>query len=481
MAVKLRASDLSDEDRQLLVKRCTFKEKKGPFTQNPTTHTALALTKGGDVYIPIGLYPYYFGEDFPRDEDDYPPISRKARFTKTLLTAETDSRGRDQSVVIEEALESLRVRHTVFLECFTGFGKTAMGVYLTVALGKKTAIIVNATVIREQWPSEFEKYSKRVKVQYIESSSTELDPDSDVYIFGVVIASKFKRRALRDIGTVIVDEAHTSTVKCFTNVLLRFTPYYLVCLSATPDRSDGLESLMCVYCPRGDEHLKKAPKKRKRKTRTSAPGWIMRKETKEFRVVKYKTHFKPKIEYCILPGGGTGVKWSTVVSSLETNPERLRCIVSLVKRHPNNKILVMSKSKNQSRALYTLLKEEGENVRLLIENMNITPDVLQSRVLVAGINKASYGFNDPSRDVGIFASSVKDVRQMEGRIRATNNIIYDIVDDFKSLERHYSLRKAWYLSKGATIEIERADGGVADAKDEEVERGRDREDVLGDV
>ena len=48
---------------------------------------------------------------------------------------------------------------------------------------------------------------------------------------------------MNDIGTVIIDEAHVATKTCFTQSLFKFRPYYLIGLTATPDRADGLHNL----------------------------------------------------------------------------------------------------------------------------------------------------------------------------------------------------------------------------------------------
>ena len=38
-----------------------------------------------------------------------------------------------------------------------------------------------------------------------------------------------------------------------------------------------------------------------------------------------------------------------------------------------------------------------------------------------------------------------------GRIRTSDNTIYDIVDDFVTLERHWKMREKWYDQRGATV------------------------------
>ena len=70
---------------------------------------------------------------------------------------------------------------------------------------------------------------------------------------------------------------------------------------------------------------------------------------------------------------------------------------------------------------------------------------------MTGINKGGTGLDDVSLDMLILTVSVQDVRQCEGRIRTTNNIVYDVVDNFPTLEKHWNKREEWYISRGATI------------------------------
>jgi hypothetical protein len=63
---------------------------------------------------------------------------------------------------------------------------------------------------------------------------------------------------------------------------------------------------------------------------------------------------------------------------------------------------------------------------------------------------------------------------LEGRIRTNNNIIYHVVDDYKTFEKHYELCKKWYLQKGATIETVYAKNAKPETIEKEIEISRKR-------
>lgn len=94
--------------------------------------------------------------------------------------------------------------------------------------------------------------------------------------------------------------------------------------------------------------------------------------------------------------------------------------------------------------------KEGENAALSIDNMEYNKN---ARINVAGRMKCGVGLNDSELTMAIICSDTKDVRQYEGRIRNTNNIVYHLVDNYKTFENHYQECETWYKNRGATIKI----------------------------
>ena len=255
---------------------------------------------------------------------------------------------------------------------------------------------------------------------------------------GIQKSSTLPREWLEKIGFVIVDEAHICTETAFTVSLLRFQPLYIVGFSATPDRNDGLHKLLYMYFGPLDD-------------------FICRSETKNFTVTKYKTRYKPKINYRMVMGKLT-LDWNLIMSSLAEDEDRQKEIVQIAIKHPKEKIIILSSLTVQSRGIYDKLIDAGESAELLIGTKKKWDK--SKRILVAGTKKGGVGLNDPTLTMLILASSTKDVRQFEGRIRTTDNLIYDIVDDNKTLEKHWFLREEWYEERGATIVYEGCTVGV---------------------
>lgn len=456
MAFTLKLSSLSIEEKREILKNFTVSSKKTQYNPQPQVYRCFKADKKTDtLHLPYGSWKSYIDKSigFPNgDSKDFPKMNKNVKFIRDLYTPETDpsGRGRDQKPVVEEALCKLKNRGYVFMALYTGMGKTALAIYLSITLKLKTVVLCHLDVVRRQWPDEYQEFSGgSVNVQFVEGANAVLDPSADVYIIGIIKASKMNEEDFINIGTVIVDESHITTVATFTDCLFKFHPRNLIGLSGTPDRKDGLHAVLTPYF--GE------PK-----------SFIVRKEVKSFTVYKYMTPYKPHIQY-VQRQGKVVRDWSGVggiVDSIERNEERWKDIVNLCITNPEEKIIVMCNRKVLSEGVYKLLIENGEDGELLIGTTKTWNK--KARILVAGFKKAGVGMNDPELTMAIICSDTSDSRQLEGRIRTNNNKIYHFVDNYVTFEKHYAKCEEYYIEKGATIKVVHAKGVVTDKSSENI-------------
>lgn len=432
MSIALVLSSVTPELKKEITKTCILKPAITQYDDDPTPIACFAVNIAEDtIYIPLGTWRKFLWE-FPDKEYK----KTKVKCTKELYTIDTDPKGyRDQDVIFQEALKQLKKEHTVFLALSTGTGKTTMGNYFTGYLKMPTLILSHLDSVSEQWEDEFKKFST-AKVQRLRGKKP-IDMMADVYICGVLKAKTLKREDVAHIGLIIFDEAHIATITAFSNSLLKFQPKYVIGLSATPVRSDGMQKLLTMYF---------GPKK----------NFVVREEVKDFTVYKIQTPYEPEIKYQIVRGRATP-NWTHITNTIACNPDRQRDIVNICLENPDHRILVLSDRTGQAKAIYDLLKEEGESVQLTIgakKVKKITDESLKSRIIIGASKKVGTGFDDPTLTMLILASDCKNVAQWEGRIRTTNNIIYDLVDNYSSFENHWSKgREPWYIKRGAKIVV----------------------------
>lgn len=432
MSVALLLSSVTPELKKEITKTCILKPSKTQYDDDPQPVTCFAVNTDEDsVYVPLGTWRHFL-EEFPERKYRKTTVTCK----KKLLTIETDPKGyRDQDVVFKEALKHLKTEHTVFLALPTGYGKTSVSNYFFNYFKLPTLVLSHLDSVSEQWEQEFKTFST-AKVQRIKGNKP-IDPEADVYICGVLKAKTLKREDVAHIGLIIFDEAHIATITAFSNSLLKFQPKYVIGLSATPVRADGMQKLLTMYFgPKTD--------------------FIVRKEVKNFTVYKVETPYQPEIKYQMVKGRMTP-NWTHITNTIAYNTERHKYIANLCIKHNDHRILILSDRTEQSQAIYKLLVEAGESVQLIVgakKVKKITDESLKSRIIVGASKKVGTGFDDPTLTMLILASDCKNVAQWEGRIRTTDNIIYDLVDDYGTFENHWAKsREPFYIAKGATVEV----------------------------
>jgi len=129
----------------------------------------------------------------------------------------------------------------------TRSGKTLCSLEAASQLGRATLILVDRKALAAQWHDEVVKWVKDghgrpVRCGYIWGDRFDLPPE---YPFVVGMIQTLARRPLPDevrraFGTIILDEADCAPTNQSQAAIQRFAAHYLLGLTATPDRKDGL-------------------------------------------------------------------------------------------------------------------------------------------------------------------------------------------------------------------------------------------------
>lgn len=428
MSFQYPLSNIDEEVESVINYNCLLKPAKDQYNPNPDAIPFYKIDMDEEMaYLPLGQALNFY-DSFPNDLIDYPKTNGK--FKKSILTVRTDptGKGRDQDVIVKEAKKTLKEQRTCFLALPTGWGKTMIGVYFCCFLKLKALVLCHVSLVNDQWVEEFEK-SSTLKVQRLRGK--KIDPKADVYVCGVRKLRSFSREQLAEIGLVIFDEAHICTITAFKESLLLLRPKYAIGMSATPKRVDGMHKVLEMYFGK-------------------KKNFIIREEVKNFTVYKYLTPYTPEIFMTIVQNRVVP-DWTRIINSIAAMEERWDDIVQITQDHPNDRILILSDRTVQSMGIYNKLVALKEDVDYLIGDKKTWKK--DCRILVAGFKKAGVGFNDPTLTLLIMASDTKNPMQYEGRIRTTDNIIYDLVDNYSTFNKHWDLREGWYEKRGATIEI----------------------------
>jgi hypothetical protein len=414
----VKKDSLTQAQKDFITETCVCKEKASIYNDDPKTYYIFKID-GENVYLPLSIWRGFFSE-FPCDSEE---SDINITFNRTLLTAKTDpqKRNRDQVKLVQEVDTLLEEQNVALINAHTGFGKTAVGMWYIAKFGLKTLIITYSSTIQRNWKDEITEHTTGAVIQMVNGSVKKLNRDANIYIMGPEKASKFTEEDLRDIKFVIIDEAHMCTVKIFTNVLLKIRAKYVIGMTATPERADGLICILNTYFGDPETH-------------------VVRKENKPMTIVKLKTTFAPTQVFRTYKGKQVS-DWVAMLTEIAAMEARHEQIANVIRKHPNECILLLCERKATAKGVYALL-EGVEGVFLYIEKTEKYPK--DTRVLISNSKKCGTGFDFRSTagnlKVLILDCDPQDQRQVIGRLRNSGGIILDLLDDCKISERHYTAR-----------------------------------------
>lgn len=335
---------------------------------------------------------------------------------------------RDEQIIVKkEALEKLTNKGSVILSLHTGFGKTILAINLACNIKLKTLVIVNKIVLVKQWEESILKFCPTALVQKLTPKSKI--KESDFYIMNAMNIEKMGRKFFQNIGLVICDEAHLLVAETLSRSLQYLTPRYLIGLSATPYRLDGLNKLLDLYF--GEDK-------------------IIRDMNREHIIYRVNTGLEIEMELVESTGK---VNWGAVLKSQSENEERNELIVKIIREFKDRNFLVLCKRVEQATYLYSKLKDEGEHVDNLIGSKQEFDT--NCRVLVGIHQKVGTGFDWAKADALLLATDLDAYFiQSLGRVfrrRDTIPIVFDLVDKNFILLKHFKNRSEVYEKVGGKI------------------------------
>ena len=453
MAVRVKLDDITPEQKKIIRKYLlmqpkddSYFKKKQRFTQTKDPICIYSIDKPKNEIV----LPYTFGNTLLK----YHINSRLTYPDGNFNMVNTELRPH-QVPIIQTALEHLKTKGTTTLGVPPGSGKTVMSTYLASLQGGVVLVISPLTVVHNGWLSTFEKFTD-AKI-WVNDGKTPCPSSLNIILTMDTMFHKIPSQILSVVRTLIIDEAHMFCTPGRIHCLLGTTPKYVIACTATPYRTDEMESILHAIC---------------------GTHGIFIKPTKHYTVYKYLTGIKTEIEKT----KSGGANWPKLVKDLADDPKRNAIILDLVIRNPSHKIMILTWNKSHAYFLCELFREHGISADVLAGNKSNYQD---SRVLVATFAKSGVGFdecvvatdwNGVRLNMMLLTGSTKNVYslcQFVGRVfRADSPIIIDFVDDNRITKSHWRKRVKWYEDpdqNGTVIEVTHKNdnnNGENDVKDE---------------
>lgn len=345
---------------------------------------------------------------------------------------------------VDICLQSFREKGGGIISLPCGFGKTICALYMACEMKKKTLIIVHKEFLANQWKERIEQVLPTAKIGIIQQD--KLDIEGKDFVVAMLQSLSMKEYALDTFdkfGMTIIDECHRIPCQVFSKALRKINTPFMLGLSATPNRKDGLTKVLKWYI--GDIVFSIKPKDEN----------IVNVERL---FINSNNEFYQKEEF----NYRGKVNMPTMISNITQNMNRTRLIIYWIKNllSEDRKILVLSDRRQHLEDINKLCHEDNLNsVGFYVGGMKQCDlKISENKSVILGtFSMSSEALDIPGLDTLILASPKSDIVQAVGRIlrkkhEEINPKIIDLVDNFSLFTSQSNKRLKFYKTRKYEIE-----------------------------
>ena len=332
-----------------------------------------------------------------------------------------------------------------------GEGKTALGCKIIAEKGEKTLVLVHQEFLLNQWIERIMFFLPGARIGKIQGKTVDIK-DKDI-VLGMIQSISMKDYEINifdSFGFVILDEAHRCPSREFSKALRKINSKYMLGLSATPNRKDGLTKVLKWFV--GDVYfLRKG------------------KGTGSSIVERYIYDCTENI-YCEEKLGYYGkINSAGMINQIAEYFLRTKFIWRKIEEclQENRIILVLADRKDFLKDLEGFAISNDVSYGYYIGGMKRTAleESAKKDVIFATFQMAQEGLDISTIDTIILATPKTEIEQAVGRIRpkvdpeneANTPLVIDIVDDFSMFSKQALKRYNFYKTKNYYIETFKVD------------------------
>ena len=387
----------------------------------PLTYYCFREAKG-ILYVPLAYDASWLSgssmvESGPHRKCDFKPVKVLMKKSDQLERGVEPDKVKDQQEIFDEVKDMIS-----FALCLsTGFGKTTLSSILAAHYGEKVVVLCGNLGILDQWEAEFIECG--ATVAKITNPKAKEIPDVDVLLCTIEVGRKLTPDQVADVGTVIYDEAHLSTVTAVSETLLNFTPNRLIMCTATLERKDGAHDGLSLY--HGGRTVKRVLKK-------------------TFELVRCESGIAPDTSKKVNIGGRRRINYTHAMESVYSDPRFPIIVANLIRdvlAESDGRVLVLFRENDPLYAVAALLKD----VEYFIANkqVSIKKELGEEKLILAIDKKAKEGVDIKGLKDVVMTYSSNSIHQPEGRVRDDDFRVWIVVHDHAMHEKHWRLAKEW--------------------------------------
>lgn len=302
-----------------------------------------------------------------------------------------------------------------------------------------------------QWIERIRYALPTAKIGIIQGDKCQIkDNDIIIGMLQTLSMKEFSKNTFDDIGHVIIDECHTISSRVFSRALMKINSNYMLGISATPTRSDGLMKVLKYYI--GDTFF---TIKSDEKNIVKVQRYIIDSDDENYN--KEILNFRGQIQM------------ASMINNIADCRERNRLIINKaieeINKNEKRQILILSDRRQQLEYIYKNIT----NISIGYYVGGIKKDILKEnekcKILLGTYPMASTGLDIPTLNGLILATPRSDIIQSIGRIDRIIHtdiepFIIDIVDSFsvfksQSNKRFSLFKKKKYIIEDITFNLNR--------------------------
>jgi len=337
----------------------------------------------------------------------------------------------------------------VSLKC--GGGKTVLALYILSQLKLKTLVVVHKDFLMTQWYDRIQEFIPDAKIGKIQQNTIDIEGKDIVLAMVQSLSMKeYPEYTFNSFGLVIFDECHHLGAEVFSKCMRKVQSKYMLGLSATPNRKDGLRKVFEWYI--GDiAYMTKDIKD------DGAIVNIIKYHNDDPKYSKIETTFQGKPCFPKMINNICDYKHRTELIIEQLLPLYIegRCI------------LILSDRRNHLTDIEIYLKKKNIECGFYVGGMKpqALRDAQEKNIILGTFSMASEGMDIPKLNTMILASPKSDIVQSVGRIlrqkkevRKFIPLIIDINDEFSLFLNQSKKRLAYYNKCKYNITIYNLDG-----------------------
>ena len=428
---KIKKKSLSPRSLKQLKDELSVK----PFVYNDYNNTcnenrfSVYLESPNSIYIPK-----FYGID------KYGPPSKYKLNEGYDIDIEFVGNLREEQKPIEELyLKSAKESGGGIISLKCGGGKTVLALHIISMLKKKTIVVVHKDFLMTQWRDRIKQFLPDAKIGKIQQNTIDVD-GKDIILSMVQSLSmkEYDSETFSSFGLAIFDECHHLGAEVFSKSMRKVASKYMLGLSATPNRKDGLRKVFEWY-------IGPIVYMTKEKNEDYVEVQLMSYDCQDKKYCKEEKTFKG--DACM----------PRMINNICEHFPRTKMILTLVEKYfkEGRKILILSDRREHINLMEKYIEQNiaPDKVGQYVGGMkpNKLRESQEKDIIIGTFSMASEGMDIPKLNAIILASPKSDVEQSVGRIfrekacnRTHHPLIIDIIDDFSLFKRQSEKRQTLY-------------------------------------